>query len=80
MPINLLPALLNLPSGSLYCSWYGLLCYRAARLLNILVYSYGKEPNLLPDTFLAIMKWTFERGCLIVYAILRKKLNQEARR
>jgi len=24
------------------------------------------------------MKWTFERGCLIVYAILRKKLNQEA--
>jgi len=24
------------------------------------------------------MKWTFERGCLIVYAILRKKPNEEA--
>src|SRR6266498_4871319 len=24
------------------------------------------------------MQWTFERGCLIVYALLRKKPNQEA--
>jgi hypothetical protein len=24
------------------------------------------------------MKWTFKRGCLIVYALLRKQLNPEA--